>query len=79
MQRTVETAPRLGSARAETRADGPGPHMELIPGYFYDKTGVGADTVRLGSARAATRAVEDGTRAELIPERFWDVAGVRLD
>ena len=69
---------RLGSARRLTRADTTGAKMELIPGRYYDETGVRADIVALGSARIATRSVDRGEQLELIPGQFWPVAGGEL-
>jgi len=75
--KTTPSLTRLGSAKRETRADGPGSKMELVPTLFYDDAGVRADVVRLGSARVQTRAVTDGERQELIPTLYWAEAGFR--
>lgn len=79
MQTTTHPGPvSLGSARHNTRASGTGEQMELIPGRYWDETGVRADAVTLGSARASTRAVDEGDITELDPLLFFDVPGAAL-
>lgn len=65
----------LGSARVNTRAEGLGSKMELIPGRYYDDAGLRLAVVALGSARSGTRAVSTGEHLELVPTAFWTPVG----